>query len=943
VSRSRCSGVGAGARCLDTSVGKAYAFVGRVFAEALTGRQSELAAVERFLGEDGPRALVLEGEAGIGKTSVLDAAIESACGRSMVVLAARPAGAEVRLSFAGLSDLVGRLPATVFASLPSPQRRALAAALLREDASGDAVDGRAVGQALLGVLREVAAEARVVVAVDDLQWLDRPSGRALTFALRRLVDEPVALLATARIEADERPPLGLERVFSGDRLRRVRVGPLSQSALRDLLRARLGLNLSRPALVRLHERAGGNPFFALEIGRLLEGSRIEAADTLPLPYSLRELVHRRLMRLPARTRRVLLAAAALAQPRLTLLGRRAADDLRPAVEGGIVKFDGDLVVFAHPLLAFVPYEVAAVAVRRRLHARLARVVSDFEERARHLALAASGPDERVASELEDAARRARARGAPDAAAELVRLARELTPGSGVEPLLAEAEYSFESGDSSRARELMQEALALLEPGPTRAHVLARLAWFRGVWGDDPHGALALLDGAMEQAAGDLAVEAEVFECLTWQSHLVGRHDDAARYARLGAAAADQLGDPRWMALLGMALALAEGKVGRACAARAAVSRLGNLSPAVAHLRVIDDPGWLRAIFLASDGDLEGALALVRPLHERALERGDESSLPNLLEPLALLEFRAGNWQRADELLEIASEIAVSTDQAIQWLELRPWRAFLDVHLGRVEAAQAVAMETIAAAAERRLPVYQDAARWALMLLELSHERPAAALAQFDQLLRPERGMGEHTFFRHYGDAAEALAALGKADEAATAVRRWRAHATALDRAVAGPSGDRCLGLIAGARGDVERGLRLLERAVAGGRALPEPFELSRSLLALGTAQRRARHKRLAARTLGEALQIFQRLPAPLWAERTRRELARIGGRRIADGALTETERQIAALVAAGRSNREVARELVVSPKTIEWNLSNVYRKLGVRSRTELAAQLAGQI
>jgi DNA-binding CsgD family transcriptional regulator len=915
-----------------------------VHTQALTGRERELAVVESFLDEDGPRALLLEGEPGIGKTSLWLAGVEAAPARGMGVLAARATSAEVRLSFAGLADLIGRLPASVFESLPRPQRRALDAALLRDDAPADLTDPRGVGQGLLGVLRALAADGPVVVAVDDLQWLDRSSGRALTFALRRLVDEPVALLAAARMDVDEPPPFDLERVLADGRLRRVRIGPLSQGAFHEVLRARLGLNLSRPALLRLHERTGGNPFFALEIGRLLEGSRIEAADKLPLPHSLRELVHERLARLPSKTRRVLLAAAALSEPRLSLLGRTAAANLGPAVEGGVVKLEGDVVVFAHPLLALVPYEEAPPAERHRMHARLARIVRDAEERARHLALSASGPDERIATELDGAARLARARGAPDAAAELVRLARGLTPGSNVERLLAEAEYTFESGDSAGARALMEEALDLLDAGPRRAHALARLAWFRGCWGDDPHRALALLDGAVEQAAGDLAVEAEVFECLTWQCQFVGRHDDAARYARLGAEAADELGDPHWIALLGLAVALAEGRVGRARAARTAVARLENLSAAVAHLRVINDPAWVQAIFLASDGDLEGALALARPLHVRALERGDESSVPSLLEMLALIEFMAGNWQRADELIVTGSEIAVRTDQENQHLALRAWRAFLDAHLGRVESARAGAAETIAAAAERRLPVFEDVARWTLMLLELSTDHPAAALSEFDRLLHPDRGIGEpHSFFRHYGDAAEALAAVGQCDAATAAVRRWRAHATALDRAVAGPGGDRCLGLSALALGDLERGLRLLERAVARGRALPEPLELARSLLALGTAQRRARQKRVAATTLGEAVRIFERLPAPLWAERARRELSRIGGRRVSDGALTETERRVVELVATGRSNREVARELVLSTKTVEWNLSKVYRKLGVRSRAELAARLAGQI
>ena len=902
-----------------------------------------MAAVEAFLDEGGPRGLLLEGEPGIGKTSVWVAAVEAARARGHAVLAARPTGSEVRLSFAGLSDLVSALPDSSFASLPTPQQRALDAALLRRDASPGATHGRAVGQALLGVLRAVASASPVVVAVDDLQWLDPPSGRTVAFALRRLVDEPVALLATVRMDAHEPAPLDLDRIFPNG-LKRIRVCPLDEGRVDELLRVRLGLNLSRAALVRLNARAGGNPFFALEIGRLLEGARIEGAHELALPRSIRDVVHERLARLPVRTRRVLLAAAGLSQPRLSLLGRTAASDLRPAVEGGIVKVDRDVVLFAHPLLAFVPYDEAPTTERRRLHARLARIVPDAEERARHLALAATGPDERVATELDRAARRALARGAPDAAAELVRLARRLTPGCDVERLMAEAEYTFESGDSAHARALMQEAVERLDAGPRRAHAVTRLAWFRGTWGDDPHGALELLDGAREEASGDLAVEVEVLECLTWQCQDVGRHDDAARYARLGADAAEELGDPQWIVLLGMAVALAEGKVGRAAAARRAVARLEDVSGSVAPLRVINDPGWLRALFLASDGDLEGALMLIRQLYDRALELGDESSLPGLLEFLALFEFRAGNWQRADEIIDTALEIAVRTDQEVQRLTLRPWRAFLDAHLGRVESARITADETISEARERRLPAFRDAALWALMRLELSLDDPGAALARFDQLQHANRGIGEmHSFFRHYGDAAEALAAVGELDAAATMVRRWRSRATALDRAAAGPGGDRCVGLIAVARGDLDRGLALLERAVARGRRLPEPFELGRSLLALGTAQRQARRKRLAATALDEALELFERLPAPLWAKRTRRERARIGGRRIADGFLTETERRVVVLVAAGRSNAEVARQLALSTKTVEWNLSKAYRKLGVRSRSELAARAAGQI
>ena len=904
----------------------------------LIGREAEVGAIEAFLRTSGPRGLLLEGEPGIGKTSVWAAGVDAARSSGMTVLAARAAGVEVRLAFTGLADLLGRLPGSAFSSLPSPQRRAVDVALLRADRSGDSTDARAVGQALLGVLTRAAADAPVVVAIDDLQWLDSASGRALGFALRRLVDEPVGLLATARNGIHEPPPMELATVFPDDRLHRLRISPLSQDTIEQLLRDRLDLNLSRRALHRLYERAGGNPFFALEIGRLLEGKRIEAANEMALPDSLRDIVLERIAQLPERTRRLLLAAAALSDPRLELLGPTARSDIQPAVAEGIVTIDRDAVVFDHPLFAFVPYQTASPALRRRLHARLARVVPGDEERARHLALGTKGPDERVASQLDRAARLALARGAPDTAAELAHLARLLTPESDLERVLAEAEYTFESGDSAHARALMEQAVMRLEPGPRRAHALARLAWFCGGWGDDPNRALRLLDGAVEQAGADLAVTAEVFECLTWQSLLVGEYGDAARYARRGAAAADELGDAHWITLLALAVALTEGKAGRASAARKAITRLEGIRETAPPVRVINDAGWLRAIFSASDGDLDSALGLIRPLHQRALEIGDESSLPNLLEHAALLEFRAGDWPRADRLIDTALQCAVRTDQAIQRLALCAWRSFLDVHLGRIEPARTTAEETLEEARRRGLPIYEDVARWALVRLALSHEDPNSARAHFEQLRHPERGIGEHSFFRHYGDAAEALIAVRQPAAASTMVRRWRSHAAALDRATAGPGGDRCTGLIAVAEGDAGRGLRLLERAVARGRRLPEPFELGRSLLALGTAQRQSRKKREAARALREALETFEGLPAPLWATRARRELARIGGRPIADGHLTETERRIVALVAAGHTNAEAAHELALSPKTIEWNLSKAYRKLGVRSRSELAAR-----
>ena len=326
------------------------------------------------------------GDPGIGKTCVWAAGVEASRERGMTVLAARPTGSEVRLSFAGLTDLVGRLPARAFASLPPPQQRALDAALLRADAPTHRTAARAVGQALLGVLRAVAAESPTVVAIDDLQWLDPPSGRALSFALRRLADEPVALLATARMDAHEAPPIDLERMFPDGRLRRVRVGPLSERR-----RRRAAACAARPQPVACRHSCA-----CMSGPAEIRSSRSRSDVCSRVGGSRRHTNCRCRVRFASsctsgsrgcrsKTRRVLLAAAGLSQPRLSLLGRTAASDLRPGGGGRDREGRPGCGVFAHPLLAFVPYEEAPP--RSGVDPRASRaMVRDVEERARHLAL-----------------------------------------------------------------------------------------------------------------------------------------------------------------------------------------------------------------------------------------------------------------------------------------------------------------------------------------------------------------------------------------------------------------------------------------------------------------------------------------------------------------------------------------------------------------------------
>ena len=390
------------------------------------GREEELGSIEAFLArvEDGPSALVLSGEPGIGKTILWEAGVEEGEHRHSLVLPHRSVEAEASLSFTGLSDLLAPVFQDVAPSLAPLRRRALEVALLLAEPGNAAHDPRAIGLALLDVLRMLAEREPVVVALDDLQWLDPSSARVLQIALRRLRDEHVGLLATVRTAPDTAVPVELDRAFPADRLARLPVGPLSLGALHNLLRVRVGLDLTRPELVRVQEASAGNPFFGLELGRELvrTNSRPTTGKTLPVPESLYELLGGRLARLPTDTGDVVLFAAALARPTVELVVKAhghqetVVQALGTAAQEGVVELDDSHLRFAHPLIASICYEQAPIWKRRAVHGALARAVTDVEERARHMALSVDGPDAVAASYLDAAAEQAAGRGATAAAA-----------------------------------------------------------------------------------------------------------------------------------------------------------------------------------------------------------------------------------------------------------------------------------------------------------------------------------------------------------------------------------------------------------------------------------------------------------------------------------------------------------------------------------------------
>src|SRR3954453_18272481 len=462
----------------------------------IVGRDEPLVVLERFVGgvAAAPATLVIEGEAGIGKTTVWQAGIDMAARRGYRGLACRPVEAEAGLAYAGLADLLAGVEDDCFDVLPGPQRDAIDVALLRSPATGRAAEPRAIFTAFGGVLRALTRDVPVLVAVDDRQWLDSSTQRALEFVSRRLVDEPIGMLVAARVA-------GAPASATGPVLR---LGPLGAGALHRLIKTPTGVRLSRPAVMRVHRTTAGNPFFALELARVLVAAGLpEAGESWPVPEDLRDMVSARLARLPSAVRSALLVAAADARPAISGLDDVA---LATAEQAGIVTIAAEgRVRFAHPLFAAVITAAATAAERRRVHARLAARAEDVEERARHRALACEGPDEDVARLLDRAAAAARARGAPDIAAELAERAAALTPpdrpGAMFARRLTAAEHHFHAGDLEHCATLLAALTDVQPPGVDRSHALRLLGETRYRLGSVDE-ALALLRRAIDAAAGD---------------------------------------------------------------------------------------------------------------------------------------------------------------------------------------------------------------------------------------------------------------------------------------------------------------------------------------------------------------------------------------------------------------------------------------------------------
>ncbi len=896
----------------------------------IVGRDPELASLGGFVDEtqEEPFSLVLEGEPGVGKSTLWLEGVELARAAGLRVLAARPVEAERSLGHVGLGDLIDEVLDELLPALPPPRRHALEVALVLEEAEEDA-DPRALGIAVRNALEILTEDGPVVVAIDDIQWLDASSERALAFALRRLGGRDVRLLL-ARRSGDA--VSGLERALEGERVDVVTVGPLSVGAVHQLLRDRLGRPFPRQTLLRIHERAAGNPFFALELARVLDADA-DPAEPLAVPETLDELLRARISGLPPSTRDALaLVSAGTSSPSVLERAGFANDVLEPAVAAQVIELGDGTIRFTHPLLSSVLHGDLDEEERRSVHGRLADIVDDPLLRARHLALATEAPDAEVAAVLDDAAEQAGERGATAVAAELAEQALRLTEDRSERPrrALAAARAHQASGEWTRARTIATDLLAEPERGPFRAEALVLLAELESV-----DRAMELLEDALAEAASRPSLQSEIHCRLAWVTRFRDGYVRAHEHARAAVMLAEGVDDPVLRERAAVVQAVLAWFIGDGDAPPLPTGAR-DFATAFGGERLAQEATFAVVATRASSLEFEQAREMLEREYAEWRER-DEPRSARALWGLAWVEFWAGRWTVAAEHAAQSYEISIQFGLEVPQDHLPI--ALVAVHRGDLELARAHSERALELAAEQfGLHPPQHLAILGLVALgEGDAEGATARLGEADRQAAA-LGWGEPGIRWWSGDHVEVLLQLGRVDEAIRILDAWEADAVRLGREWVLAHVARCRGLVAATRGDVPDALALLERAASGHEAAGDPFGRARALLALGIVRRRDRQKRPARDTIEAALEGFEAVGAVGWVAQARAELGRIGGRTREEG-LTDAERRVAELVVEGKTNREVASALFLGERTVASHLTRIYAKLGVRSRTELARKL----
>ncbi len=904
---------------------------------ALVDRGPLLTSARAHLAEGG--SVLLTGPAGIGKSTLLSTLAQEPADSQ--VLGCSLSEAERHLPFLGLIDLLAEIDEDVLRTLPEHQRSALESALLRRtDPIGDR-DVLGLRMAVLATFRAMCAVRPVLLVIDDAQWLDAPSAELLAFIARRASGLPLRALVSAR---DGRVTPPREQRLCPPPLRTLAVPPMTVPEVTRLLG---DLGLPRAVLAKVHGASGGNPFFALELGRALAGhdGPLDPSEPLPVPDSLRSLMLGRLMALSSEARRTLLTASAAARPTLGLL--RAAGRPDPATDVGEARVagivaPGEVVRFTHPLLSAVLYAETPEQDRLEAHQALADAVTDPVERARHLALVAPGRSADVAGRLSEAAEAARRRGARGAAARLALLAADRTTKVDAEHdlRLTAAEDALSAGEFAMARGIAEDVLTRASAPATRVR-----AWI--VLLDSGGQALAELDDvfprALADARDDPALLAPLHLRLAWRAWLVkGSAAKARAEAATAARLAERAGDRRTEVLALTKQALAEFGMGRLEADHTLTRALaGTRDPAIRFDH--NGPVYLRYRQHLLHDRLEEARAELRSLTYAVRQRGAVESLFMCLYGSAQVEILRGRCERALDLayqcLRLAQDSELSQGPA--WCAV----AFAEAAGGSLDEALAAAERGIAHSEDDGDLLFLPATLHAAGTIRLLRGEPAEAVESLRRVRRLEadQGLAEPAMRRWHADLAEALAATGAVGEATELIEETRRDATRLGRRSVLAALDRAAALVAAARGDLAAAVDGLRASVTAMAALPSPMEEGRARLELGRALLTSGDVTAGRESLRTAHRLFTRAKATPWAAATGAELDRadVGVTAVTGSAdplreLAGVERRVAVLVAEGATNREIAARLFISVKTVEAALTRTYRKLGVRSRVDVA-------
>ena len=899
-------------------------------ASALVGRSHECAAIDRLLedaaaGQSG--SLVVRGEAGMGKSAMLAYATERA--DAIRVLRATGVEAEADLAFAGLHGLMwpiaDRLP-----QLPEPQRDALAAAL--GVAAGEGRDRFLVCAGALSLLAAAAEDGPILCAIDDAQWLDVPSADALTFVARRLVAEGVVIVFGAREDEARR--------FDAPGLAELEVAGLDRASALALL-ARSAPDAADSARERLLAEANGNPLALLELPAGLSARQLKGQarlpETLPLTARLRAAFAQRVETLPESTRDALLIASMEDMGELAVTVRAAKtlglapDALDPAEEAGLIRSGGGVIAFRHPLVRAVVRDAAPPSRRQRAHTALAGALDDEQHADRalwHRAMATPIPDERIAAALEGSARQSQLRGGHASAATAFERAAELSAAdtSRATRLAAAAEAAWAAGQADRARGLLGRSLPLADR-PQRA----RLLYLRGViegqsgW---------LLDGVqtLKQAialAEDASLKIEMLREACSMANQAGAYDDAIALG-LHAEEVACRGDADRFTVVTVTALAAElaGDYSRGAPLTAEAVELAER---------LDDPQCLiwAAYSTARESTLGAGLSYATRAVDIARERAVLTTLPFALQVQGAALIGQSRFDLAYATAEEGRRLAVDVHQ--------PWAAAWNVvNLAVVAAVRGAEEQTLQHVEELRALVATSGASSvgchvgrALGLLELGLGRPARALEHQLVMIAAARPESNPLFIFGVPDAVEAAVRCDRFEAVADHLNRFERWVQRFPNSVRLALLERCRALTddAGAEAHFERA-----RELAGPLS---PFDRARTELLYDEWLRRHRRRVDARGHLRVALELFQQLAVLPWESRARSELRASGesARKRDDSTrdrLTPQELQIARLVASGKSNPDVAAQLFLSPRTIDYHLRKVFSKLEIASRTDLS-------